>query len=304
MTELCRRRSRAQLMRVVSCLFLLACAHAALADAKSVPAANVPRPDHVIVVIFENRAFDKIIGKPAAPYVNAFAGKGALFTQSYGIAHPSQPNYLALFSGSTHGVTDNKCRDVSGDNLASELIGKGLSFKTYSESMPWRGYRSCKWRAYQRKHNPVASWPELGSTWSVNMAFSSFPENLAELPTVSFVVPDQKHDMHDDVSEEGIRTGDQWLAKNLDPFVQWAATNNSLLIVTWDEDDGSSKNRIATLFVGPMVKPGNYATRINHYSVLRTILDMYGLRAIGETAKYRPIMDVWTPDSLAGKAAK
>src|SRR6185295_19614920 len=132
MTDIYRPHGRALLLRVVSCALLLLGAHTAMADAKSAPAprASVPRPDHVVVVIFENRAFGKIIGKPAAPYVNALAGKGALFTQSYGIAHPSQPNYLALFSGSTHGVTDNKCGHTFAGvpNLGRQLLDAGYSF--------------------------------------------------------------------------------------------------------------------------------------------------------------------------------
>src|SRR5262249_23078461 len=78
-------------------------------------------------------------------------------------------------------------------------------------------------------------------------------------------------------------------------YVQWAQTNNSLLIVTFDENDGSSGNHIATLFVGPMVIPGQYSETITHDTVLRTVEDMYGLPHAGAGDTATPIPDVWLP---------
>ncbi|HEY2167410.1 MAG TPA: alkaline phosphatase family protein, partial [Jatrophihabitantaceae bacterium] len=66
-------------------------------------AGAVPHWDHVVVVVLENKAAGELVGNPAAPFLNQLAHQGALFTHSYAITHPSEPNYLALFSGSTHG---------------------------------------------------------------------------------------------------------------------------------------------------------------------------------------------------------
>jgi len=107
------------------------------------------------------------------------------------------------------------------------------------------------------------------------------------------VVPNQLNDMHDGEALKAIIQGDRWLKQNLDSYVQWAKTNNSLLIVTWDEDDDSSNNHIPTIFVGPMVKPGKYDNRIDHYNVLRTIGEMYGLPVIGRTVNADPIRKIW-----------
>ena len=85
--------------------------------------------------------------------------------------------------------------------------------------------------------------------------------------------------MHNGAEPDTIIRGDRWLQERLDAYVKWAQKNNSLLIVTWDEDDDTENNRIARLFVGPMVKPGKYAQRIDHYNVLRTLADMYGIAA-------------------------
>ena len=108
--------------------------------AQPVLASALPRPDHVVIVVEENRAFHQIIGSAEAPYLNQLAGRGMLFTNSHAVAHPSQPNYLALFSGSTHGYRSDVCPIfVSGDNLAALLAEKGLTFATYSESQRARG---------------------------------------------------------------------------------------------------------------------------------------------------------------------
>ena len=103
---------------------------------------TLSRPDHVIVVVEENRSFREIIGDTTdAPYLNTLAQTGAVFTNSFAIAHPSQPNYLALFSGSTQGITnDDTDYFLNQPNLASSLIGNGLSFGGYSEDLPSPGY--------------------------------------------------------------------------------------------------------------------------------------------------------------------
>ena len=245
------------------------------------------RPDHIVIVIEENRSFTQIIGNHEAPYINELAKRGALLTQSYGVTHPSQPNYLALFSGSTRGITSNACPlDLSGANLAILLQAKGLSFTSYAESMPQAGYDGCIYGAYMRKHNPAANWKELAAN---NQPFSAFPADYAQLPTVAFVVPDQRNDMHDG----SIAQGDAWLKQNIERYAQWAMKHNSLLILTWDEDDGSSNNRIATIFLGAIVKPGQYKQRINHYNLLHTVEEMYGLAYLGESTNTQAVTDVW-----------
>lgn len=253
----------------------------------------LPRPDHVVIVIEENHGYAQIIGNPDAPWINALAQRGMLFTQSFAVTHPSQPNYLALFSGSTQGVGDDACPvTLGGPNLAAALQARGLAFISYAEGLPAPGSTACASGDYRRKHNPSANWPELGATL---MPFSALPLDYSRLPAVSLVVPDQFNDMHDG----SIAQGDAWLKANLAAYVEWALANNSLLIVTWDEDDGSGDNRIATLFAGAMVKSGSSAQRIDHYSILRTLEDMYGLAHAGASARARPITGVWRTPARA-----
>ncbi len=258
-----------------------------LMAAQTATGGELPRPDHIVIVIEENKSFSQVIGNPDAPYINELAKRSALFTNSHGITHPSQPNYLALFSGSTHGITGNACPlELSGDNLASQLLAKGLSFASYSEFLPETGSKDCYFNFYRRKHNPVANWKKLAA---YNQSFIAFPSDYAKLPAVALVIPDQSNDMHDG----GIVRGDAWLKENIEPYAQWAMKHNSLLIVTWDEDNGSKDNRIATIMVGQMVKPGKYGQRIDHYNILRTIEEMYGLPPLNESASRQTIKDIW-----------
>ena len=267
--------------------FLLLFAACALtAGAQAHPA--LPRPTHVIVVMEENEPYSQIIGYSEAPYINSLAAEGALFTNSHAIGHPSQPNYLALFSGSTQGVTGDYCPyTFSAANLGSELIAAGKTFTGFSEGLPSAGSEVCQAGRYARKHVPWTNFPNVPA--SDNQPFTSFPTNFGDLPTISWVIPNLMNDMHDGTVLEG----DTWLKTNLAKYAAWAQSNNSLLIVTWDEDNGTSVNQIATIFVGSMVKPGRYGERIDHYSVLRTLEAMYGLPYAGHSAAAETITDVW-----------
>ena len=264
----------------------------------------VPQPDHVVIVMEENHDYSQVLGSANAPYINALAQEGALMTNSTAIEHPSQPNYLDLFSGSNQGVTDDNRPaglPFSTPNLGAELLAAHFSFATYSESLPSVGFDGDSYTTvsgqnqYVRRHNPAANFVNdpVGTNQlpaSVNQPFSSFPTDYSKLPTVSIVVPNVQDDMHDGT----VQQGDTWLKNNLDAYAQWAKNNNSLLIVTWDENDGSAGNQIPTIFVGAMVKPGQYDEPINHYSVLHTVEDMYQLPYAGASASATPITDIWT----------
>jgi uncharacterized membrane protein len=263
----------------------------------TVPQTNIlgiAPPDHIVIVMEENHSFSSIIGSSSAPFINSLAQQGALFTQSFAVEHPSQPNYLDLFSGSNQGVIDDSCpHTFSTENLASELAAAGQTFAGFSEDLPAAGSTVCTSGAYARKHAPWINFTNVSAT--SNLPFSSFPADLTTLPTISIVDPNLNDDMHDGT----IAQGDTWLQQNLSGYIQFAQTHNSLLIITWDEDDNASGNQIATIFVGPMVKQGQFAETINHFNVLRTLEDLYGLTHVGSAATATPISDVWklaTPD--------
>lgn len=257
-----------------------------------VPGARgaVPRLDHVLVVVFENKAYQQVIGTAAAPYLTSLAHTGANFIDAHGEQHPSQPNYIALLSGSTHGVTDNSCPQNLGDqpNLARQLIDSGRSFAGYSEDLPHVGFTGCSSDGrYARKHNPWVDFANIPT--SANQPLSALPTDFAALPTVAVVIPNLCNDMHDC----SVVTGDAWAQHHLAGYLQWALTHNSLLIVTFDEDNGTAANHIPTVFTGPMVRPSDVVERIDHYTILRTLEDMYGLTPLGAAAASPVITDIW-----------
>ena len=318
--------------------------------------AQAPAYDHIVVVIEENHSFSQIIGNSAAPNINALAAIGANIvnastdpqgntTGSHAVRHPSQPNYLELYSGSNQGTIQDGHPGTSSEplsspppfttpNLGAALRNAGFSFATYSQTLPSVGFDGDSNGPYQRKHNPVANWMndlsptanQLPST--ANQPFTTFqqiansPGGFANLPTVTFVVPDQTYDMHDGT----IQQGDDWLKTNIiDTYLPWATTHNSLLIVTWDEDGNSTaSNQIATIFAGAKIKPGNYTetnlnannphvgsptdpgiqtptgTAMNHYNMLSTIEDVYGLTHIGGSMNRRPVSDIFTMSIFGG----
>ena len=278
-------------------------------------AQTVPTPDHVVILMMENYGYPDIIGNSNAPYINSLATdpNAALFTQSYALSHPSQPNYVMLYSGNNQGITNDNTPSgtpFTTCNLGASLIANGKTFTAFSEGLPSVGSLASTSGSYARKHCPWTNWQGTGTNQvppTVHQKFSSFPTSTtySTLPNVSFVIPNLSDDMHDPTSSTApstysvtaITNGDAWVSANLNSYVQWAKTHNSLLILTFDEDDGSigvGTNQITTIFIGQMVQGGQYSEHIDHYRVLRTIEDMYGItNYCGNSATSTPITDCW-----------
>jgi hypothetical protein len=239
--------------------------------------ASGVRPDHIVVVFEENHGFSEIIGNSRAPFINKLASEGLLFTRFYGIGRPSQLNYFVLFSGSTQGVRDNGKHTISAPSLADQLEKAGLSFIGYGET------------GAERKHKP---WESFVGPQHRTQDFDAFPANFDNLPTVAFVTPNLSHNMHDGTIEEG----DQWSRKHFERYVEWAKDHNSVFILTFDEDGGYDRNRVATIVVGAGIDPGRIDKPRNHYSLLRTIQSIYGLGPLGRR-KVAPLFSVRRIDS-------
>lgn len=328
-----------KLLTLIFTLLLVSCSAAehpdsnASSTSNAFPLAwanNLPVYDHIVIVVMENKDYDEIIRNPGAPYINNILKKeGANFTQMYGEEHFSQGNYFWMFSGSnqTIGFIDqvpseknNPDYPFTTANLGEQLINKGLSFKGYAESLPEIGFTGEKASAglYARKHVPWISFTNVPNGTTVaessNLRFADFPADSSHydsLPTVSFVIPNLANDMHNGPVSESIPAGDRWLQKNIDQYYQWAKNHNSLLILTFDENNDKRgyrgltnplvdpkscvgtdrdheycvdlQNRIVTIFAGAHIKPGDYAEGqgITHINVLRTFEAMYGLLRAG-----------------------
>jgi acid phosphatase len=303
-------------------------------------ADTLPPYDHVVIVIMENRQFSQVIGSPNAPYINSLAGQGLLFSNSHGVTHPSQPNYVALFSGSTQGISGDPnisglaahgiAGPINAPNLGAQLLHKGLTYAGYSESMPSAGFTGDTAAPagtnflYAAKHNPTVMFQNGTSNTlsgnllpaSANQPFSTFQATpFASLPTVSLIDPNQINDMHGvgdgQTDAQEVRDGDAWLRQNLDPYIQWAKTHNSLFILTWDEDNTPNPpnsnpngiNGIPTIFVGGGIPVGVDTQFLDHFGLLATLEDMNGLGRIGNAAAATPVQVPFVlvpePSSLA-----
>src|SRR2546428_13867402 len=120
-----------------------------LLEPRTLFAAGLPRPDHVLIVVEENHSYGQILGpamqpvpvvpnlRSTDPYIRSLARHGASFRNARAETHPSQPNYLALFSGSTQGVTSDAVprRPFTAPNLGGELIAAGLRLARDSRPM-------------------------------------------------------------------------------------------------------------------------------------------------------------------------
>lgn len=287
-------------MKVCSALVLFlatGCAGGAAAAFGSAQAAQVsvvrasgsaPHASYVVAIVMENRSYNLVIGSPDAPYINKqLVPHSALMTNSHAVTHPSQPNYLALFSGSTQGITDDSCpHSLGAANAGEALLAARMTFDGYSESMPSDGYTGCYSARYARKHNPWVDFTNVPA--SANLVFTSF---VTPPPTLTIIVPNLCNDMHDCST----KTGDQWLSKHVPAILKYDKTHNGLLILTWDEadPDTNGQNQIPTLLAGPMIAPGKYRQGITHYSVLRTIEDVAGIACTAKACSASDLRGMW-----------
>ena len=261
---------------------------------------GLPVYDHIVVVVEENKAYDQVIGSPDAPYINDTLKKeGANLVKMFGEEHHSEGNYFWLFSGSNQDIGFKDAipgQQITAHNLGEQLIAAGLSFKGYAEDLPAIGATNSKSDKFARKHAPWISFANVpnGKTAadSSNLRFEDFPSDYSKLPTVAFVVPNLDHDMHDG----SIQTGDTWLKEHIGGYYEWAKQHNSLLILTFDEDnhgksgltdpaaaDAEDQNRVVTILAGAHIKPGDYkeGAGVTHVNLLRTIEAMYKLAPSG-----------------------
>jgi hypothetical protein len=253
-----------------------------------------------VVIVFENKSYGQVIGSPSAPTFNRLARTGALLTRYYGLAHPSLPNYLALVSGSTHGVTtDCLTCSVRARNLVDVLEAGGRSWKVYAEGLPRSGFTGVQVGRYVKRHNPLLYFANVAANpWRRQriVPLSQLRPDLAahRLPSFSLVVPDLCHDMHDCP----VTTGDRWLRGLLPALLGPGRLGGGVVFVAFDEgsvsDTAGGGGHIPVLAVGPAVRPGSRSTALlTHYSLLRTIEDAWGLSRLGRSASARAITGIW-----------
>jgi hypothetical protein len=236
--------------------------------------------DHVVWVVMENKAVSQIIGSANAPYINSLAGQCGSASQFFAVSHPSLPNYIAMTSGSTQGITDDSGPSSHPLNVASIFSQVGTGWRSLEESMP-SNCRLTNSATYAVRHNPAAYYTNIRTNCNtLDVPLGSTPNLSARF---TFVTPNLCNDMHDC----SVKTGDTWLAGFLPKVFASAqyAAGRTAVFLTWDEDDHSAANHIATLVIAPSVRPGTVsATHFTHYSMLRTTEQLLGLGFLGNAA--------------------
>jgi phosphatidylinositol-3-phosphatase len=237
--------------------------------------------EHVVWIVMENKDYQKIVGSPSAPYTNSLMASCGLATNYKGIGHPSLPNYLAMTSGSTQGVTNDKPpadHKLTASSIFSQL---GTDWTSLMESMPSNCFLTDSGSLYSAHHNPAAYFTNirtqcqnqdvpLGSTPDISAAFT-------------FITANQCNNMHDC----SIATGDKWLSTFIPKLVGSAtyASGRTAVFLTWDEGSTKGTNRVATVVIAPSVPRGSRSgTAYTHYSLLKTTQQMLGLPQLGNAA--------------------
>jgi hypothetical protein len=230
------------------------------------------------VVVFENKERDVVLGSGAAPGFDTLARDYVNLTRYYALTHPSLPNYLALVSGSTHGIRGDceTCR-VSGRTIGDELTAAGRSWAAYAE-----GYPSSP--RYAKRHVPFLYFAR--DRTHVRPLSALDPERL---PAFAFVAPDLCHDMHDCP----VVTGDRWLASFVRPLLRVPRT---AVFVVFDEGTTArgGGGHVAAIAAGTAVRRHLASTsRVGHYELLRTIADALGVAPLGQSRRVRPLTGIW-----------
>lgn len=254
-------------------------------------ATSTRAAEHVVVLVMENREEAQIIGNRDAPYETALARRWAVAADHHGIAHPSLPNYLALTSGSTQGITSDctSCR-AHGRNIVDQLEAAHRSWKSYMEGIPSPCFTGATHGRYAKKHNPLSYYDSVADNPArcrKVVGFGALDRDLRahRLPNFAFISPDLCHDMHDC----DVRTGDRFLA-GLVPRILRAMGTHGTLILTWDEGksgatccgDEAVGGHIPLIAAGPDVRRGARVTKAtDHYAVLRRAEDVLGLPRLG-----------------------
>jgi acid phosphatase len=261
-------------------------------------AGTVPAFNHIFTIVMENHSYSQIIGSGSAPYINSLAAKYGLATNYVAVAHPSLPNYLALTGGSTFGITSD-CTTcfVSAPNIAKDRVeASGRSWKAYMESMPRACFVGDSY-PYMQKHDPFIYFNDIrtnAAECNKVVPYSTLATDLGSAgttPNYAWITPNMCNDMHDC----SVSTGDTWLKNNVPAILNSAAftTQNSLLMITWDEDNGASGNHVATLVIAKDVPAGfRSSVRYTHYSLLRTVESAWGLAPLtGNDGGASPMSD-------------
>jgi hypothetical protein len=260
---------------VLAMLLLPACAPS------TSPAAS---ERHVFLIVMENHSAAEAL---ASPFIASLAARYRVASNYSAITHPSVPNYLALTSGQTWGVSDDSYHVLPRADLGDQLTAAGVSWRAYMEGLSVQGCLGSPF-PYDPGHNPFAYY---GGACPPNVVpFTSLSADLDHgTPSFLWIGPDDCHNAH----SCAMVVGDDWLRETVNLIQHSAAWQpSSILFITWDEDDGSTSNHVLTLVVGPGLSHQIVYRAYNHYSLLATIEDLMGVGRLGNAARAYPMSDL------------
>lgn len=239
-------------------------------------AGHAPTYDHVVWILLENVGYS-VVGSPSAPYLNSLSSQCGLAVNYLAISHPSLPNYLALTSGSTHGIADDddpSAHRLTGPSIFSQLDG---NWRGLVQSMPAPCDQVTS-GTYAARHNPAVYFVSLGALCQRDDVPMTLPLNLSA--SFTFIAPNICDDMH----SCSVATGDQWLSQIVPSIIESRQyqSRSTVLFITFDEGDGGPTNRVPTYVIAPSVPRGErVGVALTHYSLLRTTETLLHLPLLG-----------------------
>jgi phosphatidylinositol-3-phosphatase len=253
--------------------------------AASCTASPASQPRHVFVIVMENHTAQEAL---SGPFLASLAAKYRTAGNYHAVAHPSVPNYLALTSGSTWGITDDSYYQLPRQDIGTQLTDAGVSWKAYMDGLdPSLGCFDSP-VPYDPGHNPFSFY---GGQCPANVVpLTQLSSDLKSgTPMFSWISPDRCHDTHDcDVS-----VGDDWLRGQVGEIMASDAwKSNGVLFVTYDEDDQSADNRVVMVVAAPGMSHRASSKGYTHYSLLATIEDLLGVGRLGQAKSAQPMDDL------------
>ena len=253
---------------------------------------------HVVVVWMENEEASSITAG-SMPYLFGLSQTYGRATQVYGVTHPSEPNYLAFWSGSTQGVTDDANHDINAASLSSQLTAAGKQWRVYAQNVPGNCFTGATASGgtdgpgvagtYARKHEPAISFTSVSGNPTECAKIQPLASFSPTAAAVAFVAPNLCNDMHDC----SLAQGDAFLQAFLPSVFNSSDWAHTLLIVTFDEGSSNTNGggNVFTMVARQGLSAVTSLTPHSHYGVLRTIEDIYGLPCLGSACGATPLSE-------------
>jgi hypothetical protein len=252
----------------------------------------------VVVVWMENEEASAITAS-SMPYLFGLSTQYGRATQMYGVAHPSFPNYLAMWSGSTQGVTDDKTHNFTAASLASQVTAAGKQWRVYAQGVPGNCFIKATAAggsdgpgvagAYARKHEPAISFQSVSTSPSECAKIQPLAAFNPTAFDVAFVAPNMCNDAHDC----SVAIGDAFLKAFLPSVFSSPDWSHTLLVVSFDEgsSDTNGGGNVFTLVARQGLSGVTSSTVHTHYDVLRTIEDILGLPCLANACSAKPLSE-------------